>query len=141
MINLYRKQKLVQLSLGIFFLIGIYFSLDYSILKIGLFVILLLIGIAYNSKLLTNIKRESGFYIIETYSIINKKEEMKISESKLADISYDNNSILKSHNLILRYNGANGIVVKKLYLNAEPWSELMTELIVIKKTIANNTYK
>ncbi|SDX55762.1 hypothetical protein SAMN05216556_1468 [Aequorivita viscosa] len=79
-----------------------------------------------------------GFYIFETYSIITQKEEIKISESQLIQILYNNDSIYNSHNLTLQYKGTNGVVHKKLYLNAEPWSELTSDLSRIKKTIANN---
>ena len=140
MLKKYRNQKLIQLTLGILFLIGIYYTVDSDIIRIGMLGLFLIIGIAYNAKLLTNIRTENGFYIFETYSIITQREEIRISKSQLTEISYDNNSIFNSYNLILKHNGTNGVVNKKLYLNADPWSELIAELNRIKKTIANNVY-
>ena len=102
---------------------------------------ILLIGIAYNSKLLTNIKNNEEFIIFETYSIITQKEEIKITKSQLTDIIYNSDSLFNSYNLIINYQGTNGIIKKKLYLNAEPWSELNSEISRIKKTIANHVYE
>jgi len=96
------------------------------------------IGIAYSTKLLTNIKLNDGFYIFETYSIVTQKEEIKISESQLIEILYNSDFLFNSHNVIIKYNGENGVINKKLYLNAEPWSKLTSDLNRIKKTIANN---
>ena len=137
MIKKYRKQKIIQLTIGILWLIGIYFFMDSDIIRIGMLVFILLIGIAYNTKLLTSIKKHDGFYNFEIYSIITKKEELKISESQLTEIIHSSDSLFNSHNLILKYNGPNGIINKKLYLNAEPWSDLTSELNQLKKTIAN----
>ncbi len=118
--------------------IGIYYFVDSDIIQIGMLVFIIFIGIGYSPKLLTNLKMNDGFYIFETYSIITQKEEIKISESQLIQILYNNDSIYNSHNLTLQYKGTNGVVHKKLYLNAEPWSELTSDLSRIKKTIANN---
>jgi len=137
LIKKYRKQKIIQLTIGILWLIGIYFFMDSDIIRIGMLVFILLIGIAYNTKLLTSIKKHDGFYNFEIYSIITKKEELKISESQLTEIIHSSDSLFNSHNLILKYNGPNGIINKKLYLNAEPWSDLTSELNQLKKTIAN----
>lgn len=137
MIKKYRKQKIIQLTIGILWLIGIYFFMDSDIIRIGMLVFILLIGIAYNTKLLTSIKKHDGFYNFEIYSIITQKEELKISESQLTEIIHSSDSLFNSHNLILKYNGPNGIINKKLYLNAEPWSDLTSELNQLKKTIAN----
>jgi len=111
--------------------------MDSDIIRIGMLVFILLIGIAYNTKLLTSIKKHDGFYNFEIYSIITQKEELKISESQLTEIIHSSDSLFNSHNLILKYNGPNGIINKKLYLNAEPWSDLTSELNQLKKTIAN----
>ncbi len=138
MIKKYRNQKIIRLTLTIIWLIGIYYFVDSDIIQIGMLVFIIFIGIGYSPKLLTNIKVNDGFYIFETYSIITQKEEIKISESQLIQILYNNDSIFNSHNLTLKYNGTNGVVYKKLYLNAEPWSELISDLSRIKKTIANN---
>ena len=137
MIKRYRNQKIIQLTIGIIWLIGIYFFVDSDIIRIGMLTFILFIGIAYSTKLLTNIKLNEGFYVFETYSIITQKEEIKVAESELTQILY-NNSFFNSHNLILKYDGTNGVISKRLYLNAEPWSELTSELNRIKKTIANN---
>jgi hypothetical protein len=133
LIKKYKKQKIVQLAIGLIWLIGIYFFVDSDIIRIGMLVFILFIGIAYSTKLLTNIKMNDGFYIFETYSIITKNEEIKISESQITDILFNTDSFFNSHNLILKYKGTNGIISKKLYLNAEPWSELTSELTRIKK--------
>ena len=116
----------------------IYFFVDSDIIRIGMMTFILLIGIAYNAKLLTNIKTENGYCIFETYSIITQKEEIKIAESQLTEISYNIDSLLNSHNLILKHNGTNGSISKKLYINAEPWSELNAELSRIKKLFPTN---
>ena len=138
MIKRYRNQKLVQFTIGIIWLIGIYFFIDSDIIRIGMVVFIFFIGIAYSTKLLTNIKLNDGFYVFETYSIVAQKEEIKISESQLTEIRYNSYSLFNSCNIIIEYNGKNGVVNKKLYLNAEPWSKLTSDLNRIKKTIANN---
>ncbi|CAM3447598.1 hypothetical protein [Aequorivita lipolytica] len=138
MIKRYRNQKIVQLTIGIIWLFGIYFFVDYDFIRIGMLAFIFFIGIIYNTKLLTNIKMNNGFYFLETYSIITQKEEIKISESQIVQIIYKANSLFNSHNLVLKYNGTNGIIIKKLYLNAAPWSELTFELSQIKKSIAKN---
>ncbi len=132
MIKRYRNQKIFQLAIGIVWLIGVYFFIDSDIIRIVMLAFVLFVGIAYNTKLLTNIKKTDGFYIFETYSIITQKEEIKISDSQLNAILYNTDSLFNSHNLILKYNGTNGVISKKLYLNAEPWSELTSELSRIK---------
>ena len=137
MIKRYRNQKLVQFTIGIIWLIGIYFFIDSDIIRIGMVVFIFFIGIAYSTKLLTNIKLNDGFYVFETYSIVAQKEEIKISESQLTEIRYNSDSLFNSCNIIIEYNGKNGVVNKKLYLNAEPWSKLTSDLNRIKKTIAN----
>ena len=138
MIKRYRNQKLVQFIIGIIWLIGIYFFVDSDIIRIGMVAFIFFIGIAYSTKLLTNIKLNDGFYIFETYSIVTQKEEIKISESQLIEILYNSDFLFNSHNVIIKYNGENGVINKKLYLNAEPWSKLTSDLNRIKKTIANN---
>ncbi|MCP4055718.1 MAG: hypothetical protein GY739_22285 [Mesoflavibacter sp.] len=138
MIKRYRNQKLVQCIIGIIWLVGIYFFVDSDIIRIGMVTFIFFIGITYSTKLLTNIKISDGFYIFETYSIVTQREEIKISESQLTEILYNSDSLFNSHNLIIKYNGTNGLVNKKLYLNAEPWSQLTYDLNQIKKTIANN---
>ncbi|MEM0519473.1 hypothetical protein [Aequorivita flava] len=125
------------MTIGIIWLTGIYFFVDSDIIRIGMLAFIFFIGIAYSTKLLTKIKLSDGFYIFETYSIVTQKEEIKISESQLTEIIYKSDLLFNSHNLILKYNGTNGVVTKKLYLNSEPWSELASELNRIKKTIAN----
>lgn len=137
MIKKYRNQKLIQLTLGILWLVYIGFSVDSHIIQIGMFVFILFVGIAYSTKLLTNVKKSDGFYTFETYSIITQKEEIKISESKLVDLQYYTDSFFKSYNFILKYDGTNGVITKRLYLNAEPHSELRSEINRIRKTIAN----
>jgi len=132
------NQKLVQCIIGIIWLVGIYFFVDSDIIRIGMVTFIFFIGITYSTKLLTNIKISDGFYIFETYSIVTQREEIKISESQLTEILYNSDSLFNSHNLIIKYNGTNGLVNKKLYLNAEPWSQLTYDLNQIKKTIANN---
>src|SRR5690606_5635385 len=127
-IKKYRKQKIFQLIIGVIWLVGIYFFVDSSIIQVGMFAFILFIGIAYSPKLLTNIKINDEFFIFETYSIITQKEDIKISESEITDVVYTANSLFNSHNLILKYNGKNGIISKKLYLNAEPWSKLTSDL-------------
>ena len=139
MIKKYRNQKIIQFTITIIWLIGIYYFVDFDIIQIGMIVFIIFFGIGNSPKLLTNIKLNDGFYIFETYSIITQKEEIKISESQLIQILYNNDSIFNSHNLTLKSNGTNGVVYKKLYLNAEPWSELTSDLIRIKKTIANTS--
>ena len=119
MIKKYKIQKLVQFSIGVLWLIGIYFFVESDILQIGMLDFILPIGIAYSTKLLTNIKKIEESYIFETYSIITQKEEIKISESQLTEILYTN-SLFNTHNLIIKYNGTNGIITKKLYVNTEP---------------------
>lgn len=99
--------------------------------------LIIFIGIAYSTKLLTNIKKSDGCYSFDTYSIITQKEEMKIPESQLVDLQYYSDSYFKAYNFVLKYDGTNGIVTKKLYLNAEPNSELRSEINRIRKTIAN----
>ncbi|TXD68673.1 hypothetical protein ESV24_10935 [Aequorivita lipolytica] len=126
------------MTIGIIWLFGIYFFVDYDFIRIGMLAFIFFIGIIYNTKLLTNIKMNNGFYFLETYSIITQKEEIKISESQIVQIIYKANSLFNSHNLVLKYNGTNGIIIKKLYLNAAPWSELTFELSQIKKSIAKN---
>ena len=138
LIKRYRNQKLVQFIIGIIWLIGIYFFVDSDIIRIGMVAFIFFIGIAYSTKLLTNIKLNDGFYIFETYSIVTQKEEIKISESQLIEILYNSDFLFNSHNVIIKYNGENGVINKKLYLNAEPWSKLTSDLNRIKKTIANN---
>ena len=91
----------------------------------------------FNTKLLTNIQLEDGHYIFETYSIINQKEEIKISEIELTQLKYKIGSIFTSHNLTLKCKGNKGIRSKKLYINAEQSSELLSMLVQIKKTIAD----
>ncbi|GGG60523.1 hypothetical protein GCM10010976_34100 [Bizionia arctica] len=103
-----------------------------------MFTLILFIGIAYSTKLLVNIKNSDGFYIFETYSIITQKEAIKISESQLVDLQFYSDSFFKSYNFVLKYDGTNGVVTKKFYLNAEPHSELRSEINRIRKTIANN---
>jgi phage shock protein PspC (stress-responsive transcriptional regulator) len=132
LIKRYRNQKLIQFIIGIIWLIGIYFFVDSDIIRIGMVAFIFFIGIAYSTKLLTNIKLVDGFYIFETYSIVTQTEEIRISESQLTEILYNSDSLFNSHNLILKYNGTNGIVNQKLYLNAEPWSELTSDIIRIK---------
>jgi hypothetical protein len=139
MIKKYRNQKIIQFTITIIWLIGIYYFVDFDIIQIGMIVFIIFFGIGNSPKLLTNIKLNDGFYIFETYSIITQKEEIKISESQLIQILYNNDSIFNAHNLTLKSNGTNGVVYKKLYLNAEPWSELTSDLIRIKKTIANTS--
>ncbi len=138
MIKKYRNQKLIQLTLGIIGLVFIGFFVDSHIIQIGMFAFILFIGIAYSSKLLTDIKQNDGFYTFETYSIITQKEEIKISESLLVDLQYYTDSFFKSYNLVLKYDGTNGVIKKRLYLNAESHSELRSEINRIRKTIANN---
>ena len=138
MIKKYRNQKLVHLILGVIWLIYIWYSVDSHIIQIGMLALIIFIGIAYSTKLLTNIKKSDGFYSFETYSIITQKEDMKISESQLVDLQYYSDSFFKSYNFVLKYDGTNGVVTKKLYLNAEPNSELRSEINRIRKTIANN---
>ncbi|SRX55299.1 hypothetical protein AEQU1_02321 [Aequorivita sp. CIP111184] len=77
---------------------------------------------------------KDGFYIFETYSIVSQKEEFKISKTDISEILYRNTLYI----LILKYNGTNGIMSKKLALNTEPWSDLNSEISRIKKTIFNN---
>lgn len=89
----------------------------------------------YNAKLLVNIKKNDGFLIFETYSIITRKEEIKILKSQLAEIQYSSNLFLNSHNLILKYDGRNGVITKKLFVNAEPWAELTADLKLIKEIL------
>lgn len=89
-------------------------------------------GIANNSKVLTNIKTEEEFYILETYSILTKKEELKIAKNQLDDIYFNPNTLLSSHNLIVKHTRTNGIVTKKLYFSAEPWSELASKINQLK---------
>lgn len=137
MIKKYRNQKLVQLILGIIWLIYIWYSVDSHIIQIGMLALIIFIGIAYSTKLLTNIKKSDGCYSFDTYSIITQKEEMKIPESQLVDLQYYSDSYFKAYNFVLKYDGTNGIVTKKLYLNAEPNSELRSEINRIRKTIAN----
>lgn len=138
MIKRYRNQKLIQLTLGIIWLVFIGFSVDSHIIQIGMFAFILFMGIAYSTKLLTNIKQNEGYYVFETYSIITQKEEIKISESQLVDLQYYADSFFKSYNLVLKYDGTNGVITKRLYLNPEPRSELRSEINRIRKTIANN---
>ncbi|WP_271393750.1 hypothetical protein [Aequorivita sinensis] len=138
MIKKYRNQKLVQLILGIIWLIYIWYSVDSHIIQIGMLALIIFIGIAYSTKLLTNIKKSDGCYSFDTYSIITQKEEMKIPESQLVDLQYYSDSFFKAYNFVLKYDGTNGVVTKKLYLNAEPNSELRSEINRIRKTIANN---
>ena len=128
----------MQCIIGIIWLIGIYFFVDSDIIRIGMVAFIFFIGIAYSTKLLTNIKISDGFYIFETYSIVTQKEEIKISESQLNEILYNSDFLFNSHNVIIKYNGENGVVNKKLRLNTEPWSKLTSDLNQIKKTIANN---
>ncbi len=137
MIKKYRNQKLVQLILGIIWLIYIWYSVDSHIIQIGMLALIIFIGIAYSTKLLTNIKKSDGCYSFDTYSIITQKEEMKIPESQLVDLQYYSDSFFKAYNFVLKYDGTNGVVTKKLYLNAEPNSELRSEINRIRKTIAN----
>ncbi|WP_157418012.1 hypothetical protein [Aequorivita capsosiphonis] len=132
MIKKYKIQKLIQFSIGVLWLIGIYFFVDSDIIQIGMFAFILLIGIANSTKLLIKIKKNEGFLIFEIYSILTQKEEIRILESQLTEIRYYSNLFFNSHNLILKYNGTNGIVTKKLYMNAEPWSDLTSELKKIK---------
>ena len=138
LIKRYRNQKLVQFIIGIIWLVGIYFFVDSNITRIGMVAFIFFIGIAYSTKLLTNIKISDEFYIFETYSIVTQKEEIKISESQLIEILYNSDFLFNSHNVIIKYNGENGVVNKKLCLNTEPWSKLTSDLNRIKKTIANN---
>ena len=138
MIKRYRNQKLVQCIIGIIWLVGIYFFVDSNMIRIGMVAFIFFIGIAYSTKLLTNIKISDGFYIFETYSIVTQKEEIKISKSQLNEILYNSDFLFNSHNVIIKYNGENGVVNKKLRLNTEPWSKLTSDLNRIKKTIANN---
>jgi len=137
LIKKYRNQKLVQLILGIIWLIYIWYSVDSHIIQIGMLALIIFIGIAYSTKLLTNIKKSDGCYSFDTYSIITQKEEMKIPESQLVDLQYYSDSFFKAYNFVLKYDGTNGVVTKKLYLNAEPNSELRSEINRIRKTIAN----
>ncbi|UAB75664.1 hypothetical protein [Mesoflavibacter sp. SCSIO 43206] len=138
MIKRYRNQKLVQCIIGIIWLVGIYFFVDSDIIQIGMVAFIFFIGIVYSTKLLTDIKISDGFYIFETYSIVTQKEEIKISKSQLNEILYNSDFLFNSHNVIIKYNGENGVVNKKLRLNTEPWSKLTSDLNRIKKTIANN---
>lgn len=135
MIKKYRIQKLDQFSIGVIWLIGVYFFVESNFIQIGMLVFILIIGIMYNAKLLVNIKKNDGFLIFETYSIITQKEEIKILESQLTEIRYNSNLFLNSHNLILKYEGTNGLITKKLYVNAEPWSELTSGLRLIKEIL------
>ncbi|WP_417237474.1 hypothetical protein [Bizionia paragorgiae] len=123
--------------LGIIWLIYIWYSVDSHIIQIGMLALIIFIGIAYSTKLLTNIKKSDGCYSFDTYSIITQKEEMKIPESQLVDLQYYSDSFFKAYNFVLKYDGTNGVVTKKLYLNAEPNSELRSEINRIRKTIAN----
>lgn len=127
----------MQLIFGLILLVGLYFSSDSGGLRIGFLIIFLIVSIAYNTKLLTNIQLEDGHYIFETYSIINQKEEIKISEIELTQLKYKIGSIFTSHNLTLKCKGNKGIRSKKLYINAEQSSELLSMLVQIKKTIAD----
>ncbi|MCP4056293.1 MAG: hypothetical protein GY738_03045, partial [Pseudoalteromonas sp.] len=138
LIKRYRNQKLVQCIIGIIWLVGIYFFVDSDIIQIGMVAFIFFIGIVYSTKLLTDIKISDGFYIFETYSIVTQKEEIKISKSQLNEILYNSDFLFNSHNVIIKYNGENGVVNKKLRLNTEPWSKLTSDLNRIKKTIANN---
>ncbi|WP_310991608.1 hypothetical protein [Aequorivita marina] len=135
MIKKYRNQKLRQLIFGIIWLVWIGVSVDSHIIQTGLFAFLLFIGIVYSTKLLTNIKKSDGFYSFETYSVIIQKETIKISESQLVDLQYYADSFFKSYNLVLKYDGTNGVITKKLYLNAGPHSELRSEINRIRQTI------
>lgn len=137
MINRYLRRKTMQLIFGLILLVGLYFSSDSGGLRIGFLIIFLIVSIAYNTKLLTNIQLEDGHYIFETYSIINQKEEIKISEIELTQLKYKIGSIFTSHNLTLKCKGNKGIRSKKLYINAEQSSELLSMLVQIKKTIAD----
>ena len=92
----------MQLIFGLILLVGLYFSSDSGGLRIGFLIIFLIVSIAYNTKLLTNIQLEDGHYIFETYSIINQKEEIKISEIELTQLKYKIGSIFTSHNLTLK---------------------------------------
>ena len=127
----------MQLIFGLILLVGLYFSSDSGGLRIGFLIIFLIVSIAYNTKLLTNIQLEDGHYIFETYSIINQKEEIKISEIELTQLKYKIGSIFTSHNLTLKCKGNKGIRSIKLYINAEQSSELLSMLVQIKKTIAD----
>lgn len=138
MIRTYRNQKITQFFVSVLLLIGIYFFINTSIIQVVILLFIGFIGIAYNSKLLIDIKKDEGFYIFKTYSVITQREEFRISESQLTQIDYEANPLFNSHNLILKYEGTNGIINKKLYLNAAPWSELISDLSQIKKTIVNN---
>ena len=137
MINRYLRRKTMQLIFGLILLVGLYFSSDSGGLRIGFLIIFLIVSIAYNTKLLTNIQLEDGHYIFETYSIINQKEEIKISEIELTQLKYKIGSIFTSHNLTLKCKGNKGIRSIKLYINAEQSSELLSMLVQIKKTIAD----
>tara|TARA_B100000795_G_C22587421_1_gene356162 strand:- start:217 stop:612 length:396 start_codon:yes stop_codon:yes gene_type:complete len=127
----------MQLIFGLILLVGLYFSSDSGGLRIGFLIIFLIVSIAYNTKLLTNIQLEDGHYIFETYSIINQKEEIKISEIELTQLKYKIGSIFTSHNLTLKCKGNKGIRSIKLYINAGQSSELLSMLVQIKKTIAD----
>ena len=115
---------------------GLYLIAETNIYGILIFVFTLIIGIAYNAKLLTAITSKDGVYTFETYSIISQKEEFKIPEAELLAIQYKNDSIFNSYNLVLIHKGKNGNVKKHLSLNAAPWSELTEEIIELQKNVA-----
>lgn len=136
LIKSYRNQKIIQLTVAVLWLIHIYFFVDSHIIQIGMFAFIILIAIAYSTELLTNIKQNEGYYIFETYSIITQKEEIKITESELNQIIFKNR-FFDSYNLTINYHGKNGVVKKRLYVNALPNSELKAEINRIIKIIAD----
>ncbi|MBJ2175870.1 hypothetical protein JBL43_16570 [Aureibaculum sp. A20] len=112
LIKRYRKQKLIQLLIGSLALVVIYFFIDISSIHLILIAFVFILSIGYSTKLLTQIKIEDETYTFETYSIVTKKEEIKIHKSELSEILYKPDFLFNSHNLILKHCGTNGIIVK-----------------------------
>ncbi|MGK7391395.1 MAG: hypothetical protein ACNS60_13650 [Candidatus Cyclobacteriaceae bacterium M2_1C_046] len=132
MIKDYKNQKLQQLLFGVvLFVLYAILMQDFTSSLIIIAILTLIIAMGFNTYLLYDIEIQEDIIIIKTYSLLTKKTQLELSKKDLVDLRY-NDAFFTSYNLIINYKEDGEVITKKLYLNAEPWDDLMLKLHELK---------
>lgn len=129
----YKNQKLQQLLYGVgLFVAYALLMQDFTGSLIIVAILTLIIAMGFNTQLLHSVEIIDDTITIKTYSLLTKNKQLQLQKAAIIDLSY-NDSFFSSSNLSLAYKQDNKVISKKLYLNAEPWDELMLKLHELKK--------
>lgn len=133
MIRDYKSQKIQQLVFGVvLFVLYALVMQDFTSSLIMVAILTLIIAMGFNTHLLYDLEIQDDLIIIKIYSLLTKRTQLQLHKTAIVDFIY-NDSFFSSYNLTLHYKEENQVLKKRLYLNAEPWDDLILKLHELKR--------